>query len=269
MTRVLSTNPATGEATPVGVDESNGADVAAATAAAATAAPAFAAFDLSERATLLESVASALEEDASVLVATADRETALGETRLAGELRRTCFQFRFFAGVVRDGAFLEASVDHARDTPMGPLPDLRRQLEPLGPVAVFGASNFPLAFSVPGGDTASALAAGCPVVVKAHPAHPATSQRAFAAIERALRAGGAPPGTLGLVYGLRAGVDLVEDPLVTAVGFTGSYGAGRALFDRALARAPPIPFYGQHGSVNPLVVTARAAAARAASIGEG
>jgi NADP-dependent aldehyde dehydrogenase len=269
MTQVLSTNPTTGETTPTGVDESSALDVVAATTAAFAAAPALGALDLTARASLLDAIAAALEADGDAIVATADGETALGSTRLAGELRRTCFQFRFFADVVRDGAFLEASVDHARDTPMGPLPDLRRQLEPLGPVGVFGASNFPLAFSVPGGDTASALAAGCPVVVKVHSAHPATSRRVFAAMDAALRTAGAPEGTLSLVYGRAAGVALVEDPRITAVGFTGSYGGGRALFNAAQARPAPIPFYGELGSVNPLVVTPQAASARAVAIGEG
>ncbi len=269
MTQVLSINPATGDATPTGVEESSPADVAAAASAASAAAPAYGALDLAARARLLDAVAAALEGDADAIVATADRETALGPTRLAGELRRSCFQFRFFADVVRDAAFLEASVDHARDTPMGPLPDLRRQLEPLGPVGVFGASNFPLAFSVPGGDTASALAAGCPVVVKVHSAHPATSQRVFAAMDAALRAGGAPVGTLALIFGRDAGVALVGDARISAVGFTGSYRAGRSLFDVAQARPAPIPFYGELGSVNPLVVTPRAARSRAAAIGEG
>ncbi len=266
---VVSSDPVTGVATPTGVDESSAADVAAACAAAQGAAPGLGALDLGARAAVLDAVAAALEADAEGIVDVANAETALGGPRLAGELRRTCFQFRFLADVVRDGAFVEASVDHARDTPMGPLPDLRRQLEPLGPVGVFGASNFPLAFSVPGGDTASALAAGCPVVIKAHPAHPLTSRRAFDAMAGALAGAGAPSGTASLIYGLGAGAALVTDPRVTAVGFTGSYGAGRALFDLAQARPTPIPFYGELGSVNPLVVTSAAAAARAVAIGEG
>ena len=170
---------------------------------------------------------------------------------------------------MRDGGFLEASVDHAYDSPMGPLPDLRRQLEPLGPIGVFGASNFPLAFSVPGGDTASALAAGCSVVIKAHPAHPLTSKVTFEALRRAALSCGAPEATVQLLFGLTAGVALVEDPHVTAVGFTGSYRAGRALFERAQSRPDPIPFYGELGSVNPLVVTPLAAMARAQTLGEG
>src|SRR4029453_3045418 len=128
------------------------------------------------------------------VVAVADRETGLGATRLNGELTRTGYQLRLFAEVLRDGGYLEAAVDHAGDTPMGPRPDLRRMLVPIGPVAVFGASTFPLAFSVPGGDTASALAAGCPVVVKAHGSHPATSQRCFCVLPAGVRQGGRPPG---------------------------------------------------------------------------
>ncbi len=269
MSEVVSVNPATGESTPVGRAESTPADVVAACAAAAAAAPALAAGDLGWRASLLESAAGALEADSEAIVAVADAETALGGARLTGELRRTCYQLRFLAGVVRDGGFLEATIDHAHDSPMGPLPDLRRQLEPVGVVAVFGASNFPLAFSVPGGDTASALAAGCPVVVKAHPAHPATSGRCLDALVRGLAAAGAPDGAIAMVDGLDAGVALVEDERVAAVGFTGSYAAGRALFDRCARRASPIPFYGELGSVNPLVVTPAAAARRAAEIGEG
>jgi NADP-dependent aldehyde dehydrogenase len=269
MTEVRSTSPTTGESVGLGVAESDAATVAVAAAAAAAAAPDVARRSLAWRADLLDAMAACLEEDATDIVGAANAETALGETRLAGELRRSAFQFRFLAGVVRDGAFLEATIDHPTESPMGPLPDLRRQLEPLGPVGVFGASNFPLAFSVPGGDTASALAAGCPVVVKAHPAHPRTSIAAACALARAAEALDAPAGTLALVHGLDAGRALVTDPHIQAVGFTGSYGAGRALFDLASARPVPIPFYGELGSVNPLVVTTRAAEARATEIGEG
>jgi NADP-dependent aldehyde dehydrogenase len=269
MSNVVSTNPRTGATAMVGVPESTRQDVEAAGVRAGAAAAHLAGSSLEWRAGLLEAMADALEADGPQIVAVADEETALGEARLGGELRRTCFQLRFFASAVRDGGFLEASVDHAYDSAMGPLPDLRRQLEPLGPVGVFGASNFPLAFSVPGGDTASALAAGCPVIVKAHPAHPRTSLACFSAMARAAAACGAPEGTLQLVFGLDAGLALVQDENVRAVGFTGSYRAGRALFDLAQARPTPIPFYGELGSVNPLVVSPRAAAARGASIGEG
>jgi NADP-dependent aldehyde dehydrogenase len=140
---------------------------------------------------------------------------------------------------------------------------------PIGVVGVFGSSNFPFAFSVPGGDTASALAAGCPVVIKAHPAHPATSAAAYAALERALRRCDAPKGTVNLVFGLAAGTTLVDAPDTSAIGFTGSVGAGLALWERANARAVPIPFFGELGSANPLVVTPRAASERGAEIGAG
>jgi NADP-dependent aldehyde dehydrogenase len=266
---VQSYNPTTGEYQSTGLAETGAAGVASICLTAKRAAAVLASYPLAWRAAFLEEVAAALEADAEAIVATADLETGLGEARLTGELKRTCFQFRFFAGVVRDGGFLEASIDHAYDSPMGPLPDLRRQLEPLGVVGVFGASNFPLAFSVPGGDTASALAAGCSVVIKAHPAHPRTSFATFSALERAAHQIDAPEGTVNLVFGLEAGVALVDDPSVAAVGFTGSYVAGRALFDRAQARVVPIPFYGELGSVNPLVVSPSAAAERSSALGEG
>src|SRR3712207_4074032 len=183
------------------------------------------------RATLLGALADALEARRDDVVTVADRETALGTTRLNGELTRTCYQLRLFAEVLDEGSYLEAAIDHAGDTPMGPRPDLRRMLVPIGPVAVFGASNFPLAFSVPGGDTASALAAGCPVVVKAHGSHPATSQLVFDVLVQAAREAGAPDGTLGIVHGLQAGADLVAHPAIRAVGFTGSVNGGRALLE--------------------------------------
>jgi len=269
MDEVVGVNPASGERRALGLRESSRDDVAAAGRAADSAATWLSGQSLSWRADLLDAMAASLEADGDEIVLAADEETALGSTRLGGELRRTCFQFRFFAGVVRDGGFLEASVDHAYDSPMGPLPDLRRQLEPLGPVGIFGASNFPLAFSVPGGDTASALAAGCSVVVKAHPAHPRTSLLCATSLRRAATSCGAPEAIVQLVFGLDAGIALVEDPHVTAIGFTGSFAAGRALFDRAQARPEPIPFYGELGSVNPLVITPLAARARAQSLGEG
>jgi len=152
---------------------------------------------------------------------------------------------------------------------MGPLPDLRRVRGAIGVVAVFGSSNFPFAFSVPGGDTASALAAGCPVVIKAHPAHPATSVATFAALERGAQRVEAPEGTVNLVFGFNAGTTLVDAPSVSAVGFTGSVGAGLALWERANTRSVPIPFFGELGSANPLVVTASAADERPTEIGTG
>ena len=266
---IQSDNPTTGVPVSTELVETSDAEVREICANAARAVVELALRPLSWRATLLETMARHLEDDADEIIALADAETGLGPTRLRGELTRTCYQFRFFANVVRDGGFLEASIDHAHDSPMGPLPDLRRQLEPLGAIGVFGASNFPLAFSVPGGDTASALAAGCSVVVKAHPAHPRTSVATFSCLERGARELGAPEGTVALVLGLDAGVALVRDENVAGVGFTGSLGAGRALFDEAQRRAVPIPFYGELGSVNPLVVTPAAAAERAEALAEG
>jgi NADP-dependent aldehyde dehydrogenase len=215
----------------------------------------------------LRAVADALETSRDDIIPLTDNETALGEARLAGELTRTCYQLRLFADVLAEGSYLEATIEHAGDTPMGPRPDLRRMLLPLGPIAVFGASNFPLAFSVPGGDTASALAAGCPVVVKAHPAHPQASQLCFEIMVAAL--GREYAGALGIVHGEQAGVDLVEHPVIRAVGFTGSLAGGRFLADRAARRTDPIPFYGEFGSVNTVVVSPSAASARGGEIGIG
>lgn len=266
---ITSINPATGEERLLDIDETTPSEVTEICAAAARATSEIAERSLAWRADMLRAMAAALEDDAEEIVASADFESALGRPRLEGELRRTVFQLRFFADVVEDTGFLGASIDHAYDSPIGPLPDLRRVRVPLGAVAVFGSSNFPLAFSVPGGDTASALAAGCGVVVKAHPAHPATSALCAAALQRGGAAVGAPAATLSIVYGFAAGVDLVEDPNISAVGFTGSLAAGRALWQRANERALPIPFYGELGSANPLVVTRAAAAARASEIGAG
>ncbi|MFI8526253.1 aldehyde dehydrogenase family protein [Promicromonospora sukumoe] len=236
---------------------------------AATAAAALAAWPRDRKAALLEALADALDADRDALVAEADRETALGPDRLGGELTRTAYQLRTFARVVLDGGYLEATIDHAGPTPMGPRPDLRRMLVPLGPVAVYAASNFPFAFSVLGGDTASALAAGNPVVVKAHPGHPATSERVARLAERAVAATGAPEGTFALVHGFDAGVALVSHPAIRAAGFTGSLAGGRALADAAAARPAPIPFYGELSSINPVLVTPSAAREKADEYGAG
>ncbi len=269
MTHVISTNPSTGTHRELDIHETSLEQVRALCVRAHAAAPAIAKESLSWRAELLRSLADELDADALSLVDTAMEETALPRPRLEGELRRTSFQLRFFADVVDDGSFLNVSINHAGDSPMGPLPDLRRMRVPLGPIGVFGSSNFPFAFSVPGGDTASALAAGCPVVIKAHPAHPATSQRTFDALVRGAQKVGAPEGLLALVFGLDAGVALVDDGAIAGVGFTGSVAAGTALWRRANQRATPIPFYGELGSANPLVVTPSAADERGAEIGKG
>lgn len=268
MSSIDSIDPSTGQIIE-SLAATTGAQVDTLTAKAAAAAPAFAALGRGFRARLLRAIADEVESIRPEIVAVGTRETALPDARLNGELTRTVYQARLFADVVDDGGYLEATIDHARDTPMGPGPDLRRLLVPLGPVAVFGASNFPLAFSVPGGDTVSALAAGCPVIVKAHSSHPALSQLTFDAMTRAAQSVGAPEGLLGIVFGTAAGARLVADPAITAVGFTGSLGGGQALLDIIAARPTPIPFYGELSSLNPLVVTPGAAAARGADIAAG
>jgi NADP-dependent aldehyde dehydrogenase len=221
------------------------------------------------RASWLEALADALDANADEFVALADTETHLGTQRLTGELARTSAQLRLFAGVVREGAFLEVTIDHDTPTATPPIPDLRRMLVPLGPVAVFAASNFPFAFSVLGGDTASALAAGCPVIVKAHGGHRGLSRRVAEIASSALADAGAPSGILALVEGREQGVELVSHPDVRAVGFTGSVGGGRFLFDLAVQRPEPIPFYGELGSVNPVVVTPGAAAQSLDDVAQG
>lgn len=266
---IESIDPRTGSAVENVAPESTDEQVASRCDAAAAAAPALAAMGRAGRAELLRAMADALDADADAIVALAERETALGPPRLSGELTRTTYQLRLFGDALDEGSYVEATIDHATDTPMGPKPDLRRMLVHIGPVAVFGASNFPLAFSVPGGDTAAAIAAGCPVVAKAHPGHPATAQRCFERLRDAAEEAGAPSATVAIVHGEAAGAAVVRHPAIRAVGFTGSQRGGRALADMAAARPDPIPFYGELGSLNPLVVTPAAAAERAADIGAG
>jgi NADP-dependent aldehyde dehydrogenase len=208
------------------------------------------------RAVWLREAALRLDAAAEELIALAAEETRLGEGRLVGELKRTTFQARLFAEGVTQGDLSRARVDHADPGwGMGPRPDIRRGFVPIGPVLVFAASNFPFAFSVFGGDTVSALAAGCPVVVKAHPGHVHLSRRTAEIVADALRAEGAPEGTFGLIEGVAAGTAAVTDPRIQAVAFTGSTSGGRALFDLAMSRPDPVPFYGEFGSTNPTVVT--------------
>jgi NADP-dependent aldehyde dehydrogenase len=221
------------------------------------------------RAGMLRAMADGLEASRTELVDVAQTETGLTQARLDGELSRTAFQLRLFADAVIEGGYLEAIIDHAGDTPLGPAPDIRRMLVPIGPVAVFGSSNFPFAFSAPGGDTASALAAGNPVIVKAHGSHPLTSRAAYVALRDAAESAGAPTGTIGIVYGQAAGAALVQHPDVAAVGFTGSLSTGRILLDLIDKRERPIPFYGELSSCNPLIITSRAIAARGDDIAAG
>jgi NADP-dependent aldehyde dehydrogenase len=269
MTDIVSIDPRTAEVVEVVAPEHSTEDVGRACEAAAAAARPLDELGRSGRAAMLRAMADELEAHDAEIVRLADRETGIGTARLEVELKRSAFQLRLFTDVLDDGAYLEATIDHAGETPMGPRPDLRRMLVPIGPVGVFGASNFPLAFSVPGGDTASALAAGCPVVVKAHASHPATSRLCFGLLERIAREAGAPPGTVALVHGLQAGADLVAHPAIQAVGFTGSLEGGTALQEVISARPQPIPFYGEMSSINPVVVTDAAAADRGDEIGAG
>ncbi|MCS0499966.1 aldehyde dehydrogenase (NADP(+)) [Protaetiibacter mangrovi] len=236
---------------------------------AAGAAPALAAMSVADRVALLDAIADALDGAADELVAVAGEETALPDARLRGELARTTAQLRKFGVVVAEGGYLEATIDHADPGDVPPRPELRRMLRPIGPVAVFAASNFPFAFSVAGGDTASALAAGCPVVVKTHPGHPRTSARTAELVAGALTAAGAPAGAFQTVAGFDEGLALVDAEQIEAVAFTGSLRGGRALLDRCTARAKPIPFYGELGSLNPVVVTPEADAARGAELAAG
>lgn len=266
---ITTTNPRTGVSFPIDVDVTSDADVALITERSRDAAPALSAMDRGDRARLLDGIAQRLDEQRELLVDTAEAETGLGFPRLNAELSRSIFQFRLFADSVREGSYLEAIIDHAGETVLGPGPDLRRMLIPLGPVAVFGASNFPFAFSVLGGDTASALAAGCPVVLKAHSSHPLTSLYSFEAISTAARSFDAPEGTLGIVFGQTAGSRLVADPRIKAVSLTGSLHAAQALQEIINKRKEPIPLYGELSSLNPLVVTKGAAVTRADSIAEG
>jgi NADP-dependent aldehyde dehydrogenase len=260
MSAVLSFDPRTGEQASTGPSTSTPADVEDACRRAVAASAELAALPRDRRAAFLDACADALDAHRDAIVPIADSETALGVPRLEGELRRTTYQLRLFADAVREGGFLEATIDHAGDTPMGPRPDLRRMLVPIGPVAVFGSSNFPLAFSVPGGDTASALAAGCAVVVKAHSAHPRTAAACLDAFQRACAATGVSADTVQLVFGRDAGVTLVAHHSIRAVGFTGSLTGGKALLDVIAGRDEPIPFYGELSGLNPFVVTPGAAA---------
>lgn len=262
-----TTNPATGATTETTIEATT--DIRGAVDAAAGAFVELSTHSRLWRAGLLDAIADALEAHRDELAPIADSETGLGLPRLTGEVGRSVFQFRLFAEALREGGYLEATIDHAGDTPLGAAPEIRRMLVPIGPVAVFGSSNFPFAFSVAGGDTASALAAGNPVVLKAHSSHLLTSQASFGVIAGAAAAYGAPAGTIGIVYGTQAGRDLVADPRIQAVGFTGSLGAAQALMSIIDTRETPIPFYGELSSLNPLVVTHAAAAERADDLATG
>ncbi|PJF09826.1 aldehyde dehydrogenase (NADP(+)) [Pseudorhodobacter sp. MZDSW-24AT] len=240
--------------------------------AAAAAFPAFAATSRDTRADFLDAIADEIEARAEAITEIGSRETGLPAARLQGERGRTTGQLRLFAAHIRAGDYLDRRHDAALpDRQPLPRPDLRMIQRPIGPVAVFGASNFPLAFSVAGGDTASALAAGCPVVVKGHSAHPGTGEIVAQAIVAAIQSCNLPAGIFSLVQGGKrdVGEALVQHPAIRAVGFTGSLGGGRALFDLCAARPDPIPFFGELGSVNPMFLLPAALAARTEALAKG
>ncbi|WP_394790302.1 aldehyde dehydrogenase (NADP(+)) [Rhodoferax sp.] len=247
----------TGAAIGAQWSESTADEITQAAAAAAAANDFFAATSAEHRATLLRALSTALEADRTALVELANRETGLGLPRLNGELDRTTFQLRGFADVLESGTIHSVVDDEAVPgvPPVG-RPRLTKVRVPVGPVAMFSASNFPFAFSVLGGDTAAALAAGCPVVVKGHPAHPGLSRQVAALAKRVVAELGLPEGVFGFVQGgsIEVGVQLVQAEPIAAVAFTGSFKGGTALAQIAAERARPIPFYGELGSVNPLVV---------------
>ena len=264
-----STEARTGTAIGAPWPESTPAEINQTVAAAAAVADSVAATSAAQRASLLRALSTALEDDRANLVAVADRETGLGLPRLNGELDRTTFQLRGFADVLEAGT-IHASIDDAAVAGAPPVgrPRLTRVRVPVGPVAMFSASNFPFAFSVLGGDTAAALAAGCPVVVKGHPAHPELSRQTAALAQRAVAEQGLPASVFGFVQGgaIEVGVQLVQAPAIAAVAFTGSFKGGTALAKIAGERPRPIPFYGELGSVNPLVVLPAAAANNGAEL---
>ncbi len=260
-----------GGKTGISFHESTIAEVDAAVELANTAFGTYGKSSDVERAIFLERIAQLIDENKPELVATAMTESRLPEGRLMGETGRTTGQLKLFASLLREGSWVNAIIDTAiPDRQPLPKPDVRQMQRPLGPVAVFGASNFPFAFSTAGGDTASALAAGCPVICKAHPGHPATSELVGSLIIQAASDTGMPEGVFLLVQGegYETSVHLVSHPMVKAVGFTGSLGGGKALFDAAVKRKEPIPVYAEMGSVNPVFLLPDMLGNQAAELGQ-
>jgi alpha-ketoglutaric semialdehyde dehydrogenase len=258
-------DPSSGAPLPPMFQEAGDVDVANACRLAAEAFPVFSELDLDTRARFLETVADHIDGLGDTLITRAMAETGLPRARLEGERGRTTGQLKMFARVVREGAWIDATIDHAQpDRKPLARPDLRRRQVAIGPVAVFGASNFPLAFSVAGGDTASALAAGCPVVLKGHPAHPGTGELVARAIREAVVRCALPDGVFCYLPGKSQGLggSLVADPRIKAVGFTGSRAGGLALMKIAAARAEPIPVYAEMSSINPVILFPGAARRR-------
>jgi NADP-dependent aldehyde dehydrogenase len=265
-------NPATGEILDGEYHEASIGEIDAAARAADRAFEPFASLHPIRRAEFLRAVAQQILSLGDRLLERAEAETGLPPARLESERARTVSQVLLFAGLLEQGSWVDARIDRALpDRKPLPRPDLRRLLVAMGPVAVFGASNFPLAFSVAGGDTVSAMAAGCPVVVKAHPAHPGTSELAALAIRTAARETRMPEGVFSMVHGAapEVGITLVTHPLIRAAGFTGSLRAGRTLFDAAAMRPEPIPVYAEMGSSNPIFLLPGALEARGDAIAKG
>lgn len=257
----------TGDALPWQFHQASRKEAEAACHAAAAAFTAYQATSPAQRAEFLDAIADELDALNDEFIQLVMRETALPEGRIRGERARTSGQMRLFATVLRRGDFLGARIDQALPdrTPL-PRPDLRQVKRGIGPVAVFGASNFPLAFSTAGGDTAAALAAGCPVVMKAHSGHMATAECVAQAITNAITRCNLPAGVFNMIYGGGIGEVLVRHPLIQAVGFTGSLKGGRALCDMAAARPSPIPVFAEMSSINPMIVLPAALKARGTSI---
>jgi alpha-ketoglutaric semialdehyde dehydrogenase len=265
-------NPATGAPLEPKFFSASAEDLERAAALAQSAFPIYSNLSGKEKGAFLRSIAASIEAAAPAIIQRAHLETALPEARLTGEVGRTCGQLRLFAQVVEEGSWVDARIDNA-DPERKPLPkpSIRSMHKPLGPVAVFGASNFPLAFSVAGGDTASALGAGNPVIVKAHPAHPGTSALVGQAIRESVKASGLPEGVFSMLFdsGVDVGVQLVKHPAIKAVAFTGSFAGGTALMRLAAARPEPIPCYSEMGSVNPVFVLPGALKQRGSAVAAG
>lgn len=266
---IRATNPATGEVLSASYAPASEEETDQAVALAAEAAGVLAALSGADKAKFLRTVADNVDGIVEELVGVMTAETGLPEPRVRGESGRTSGQLRLFADLVEEGSWLDARIDHALpDRQPIPKPDLRSMLRPVGPVGVFCASNFPLAFSVAGGDSASAWAAGCPVIVKAHHAHPGTALAVGRAVVDAVKSCGLPEGTFSLLYGggRTVGTRLVRHPDLKAVGFTGSRAGGRALFDHASTRPEPIPVYAEMSSVNPVFLLPSALSERVEEI---
>ena len=267
-----ATNPATGEVMEPGFATPSAQEVESAVKLAAAAFPTYRQLPAATRADFLRLIASEIEVSIDAIWMRGTAETGLPEARLRGETARTIGQLRLFATMLDDGSWLDARIEHAQpDRAPLPKPDLRSMLRPVGPVVVFCASNFPMAYSVAGGDTASALATGCPVIVKAHSSHPGVAEIVAAAVIRAAQQSGMPEGVFSLLYGSGrdVGMTLVKHPQIKAVGFTGSRAGGRALMDAAAARPEPIPVYAEMSSINPVVMLPEILAEKAPALAEG